>query len=523
MRKDSSTIPLPNEVKQSIEDALVALSLANLIFLKVSFDLLSDSDRFFNRLPATTPMFLALIVNMLAVGLVVWLLIGFTRRIKSHWLQLPFHLLFMAAVFWPLDFIRIKFFNITDAGIYNFMRQPAVMLALVCVFSFVVWKHGQAAKLAGILYGILSPLAIFNLVKVGCFAVGVLHLKQCDFEPTAPSLHPFDAAKPRVVWVIFDETDYRLAYEQRPPNVKLPEFDRFRAEALSSTAAYSPGDGTGLSMPSLIIGEQIIWMTGDDSCDATVTFASSGKTANWSGLPSVFSQAQALGFNTALVGWYIPYERILGGSLNYCSWYSYPVFEPVRSTNFTDEVEMQLASLGETFYMRQEFVKMHRHSLQDALSVAANPDYGLTLLHLPAPHRPGVYLPDQHRLTMMPMNKVVGYMNNVAFADYEFGEIRKMMEKSGLWDKTWVILSSDHSWRESRLYDKVRDLRVPFLVKPPGTNAPAVYDKQFNTVLTHDLILSILESQVTNQQNIIDWLDAHSPAQHFIPTPSAVF
>jgi arylsulfatase A-like enzyme len=83
------------------------------------------------------------------------------------------------------------------------------------------------------------------------------------------------------------------------------------------------------------------------------------------------------------------------------------------------------------------------------------------------------------------------------------------MEASGQWDKTWVILSADHSWRESKLYDGQRDYRVPYLIKPPGATVSTDYTRPFNTILTHDLILAILRGEVTNGQNLAPWLDAH--------------
>jgi hypothetical protein len=272
-------------------------------------------------------------------------------------------------------------------------------------------------------------------------------------------------------------------------------------------------------MPSFITGERVVNTSPGDDCDATLTFAT-GRTANWRGLPSVFARAQELGFNTGLVGWYLPYSRLVGDALNYCSWYSMPDLAPARSTNFIEEVFMQLSSLGESFDGRYRFGEVHRHNLADALQVTADGRFGLTLLHLPAPHLPGVYLADRNQFTIRRMNKVEGYLNNLALADRELGEIRRSMEAAGLWDKTWIIVSSDHSWRGSRHYDKVRDLRVPFLVKIPGTNVQATYSNQFNTVLTHDLILAILQEEVTNQQSVVDWLDAHAPAQHDIPDAS---
>ena len=83
------------------------------------------------------------------------------------------------------------------------------------------------------------------------------------------------------------------------------------------------------------------------------------------------------------------------------------------------------------------------------------------------------------------------------------------METSGEWNKTWIIVSADHSWRGSANYDGRRDYRVAYLVKPPGTNDYLAYSRQFNTVLTHDLILAILRGEVTNQPSTACWLDAH--------------
>jgi arylsulfatase A-like enzyme len=83
------------------------------------------------------------------------------------------------------------------------------------------------------------------------------------------------------------------------------------------------------------------------------------------------------------------------------------------------------------------------------------------------------------------------------------------MESSGQWDKTWLIVSTDHAWRESNYYDGQMDLRVPFIVKAPDAHKAITYSAQFNTVLTHDLILAILRGELINQENVAPWLEAH--------------
>jgi hypothetical protein len=313
-----------------------------------------------------------------------------------------------------------------------------------------------------------------------------------------------------------------MAFVQRPASLVLPEFDRLRQAALSADHAYAPGDGTILSMPALISGHRLSGVS-RNGCDLALRLAGTHATNDWTKMPSVFSQARELGVNTALVGWYIPYARLLGSSLNYCSWYPMPNYQSVNSPTFLGSLQQELAALAWPLRGRQIFINICRDSLKDSISVADDPRYGLILLHLPPPHTPGVYLPAKNQFTCMVMPKAAGYFNNLALADSELGALRRDMEKSGQWDKTWVILSADHSWRISKIYDGVRDYRVPFLVKPPQASQSLTYSNPINTVLTHDLILAILRNQVTNQPSTAAWLDLHATTDLPVIQPDAPF
>jgi hypothetical protein len=549
------TISLPHPVKHKIKDGLVALSLANLCFIKVGFDLLSDKNRYFNKLPVTTSTLLALVVNLLGFTLVFWLVMQLRRRFPSRLLHLLFHLTFLVLLLLPLDFVRIKFFNVTDYQVFKFLQQPVVFLSEVILLALIIWQHRLIARIAAIVVGVLSPLAIFLLAKIALVCLGVFPLQNCPIDPVPPPMSPVHAGQPReinqpespgratgaisrgqprVIWIIFDEMDYRVTFEKPAAGFQFPEFEKLRHESLSATGAKAPADLTDTSMPALILGRRISAVDADDACDLTITFADTGDTTTWRGHPSVFSEARKLGFNTALVGWFLPYSRELGDVLNFCEWYPYPPFEPARAKTFFGALWQQIDSLTETVHLRRLFLNIHVASLQASLPLVTNAAYGLILLHLPAPHRPGIYLPDQDRFTavgMAHMSKVTAYFDNLVLADREFGKLRRAMEASGQWDKTWVIHSADHSWRESKLYDGQRDFRVPYLIKPPGSpreinqpgslgratgpisrgkTASADYTRPFNTVLTHDLILAILRGEVTDGQNVAPWLDAHA-------------
>ena len=122
------------------------------------------------------------------------------------------------------------------------------------LLAFLFWQHRLAAKTLAVLVGILSPLAVFTLVKIVLVCLGVSPLQQCLNEPTPPPLLPVREGQPRVLWIIFDEMDYRVTFEKTAAGFQFPNFDRLRQESVSATSATAPADLTIMSMPSLILG-----------------------------------------------------------------------------------------------------------------------------------------------------------------------------------------------------------------------------------------------------------------------------
>ena len=72
-----------------------------------------------------------------------------------------------------------------------------------------------------------------------------------------------------------------------------------------------------------------------------------------------------------------------------------------------------------------------------------------------------------------------GYNRLVEMADHEIGKVLDALERSGQWDDTLIIFTSDHGdgqgahrWNQKWcMYDEVS--RVPFMIKAPGVNPPA--------------------------------------------------
>ena len=519
MESPEGTIPLPQSFKQKIEDGIVALSLASLCFGNAWFTILYDADQsYYNKLPIRTSSTLSLLLNILWLSAMVWLAMWAWRRFQHRLLHFVLYIAFLVLLLPPMDFVRIQIFHIGDHQVLMFLQRPMVMFCSVVLLALVVWQPRRVAGVARALLVILSPLAFLTLAKIGLLLLGVMHLNQTDYEPVLPPPVPVREVHPRVVWIIFDDTDYRVAFENRPNGVQLPEFDRLRGESLFCVDACTPHATTISSMPALISGQRITHVDIANSSDLKVQVADTGADTTWQKLPSVFAEARSLGANTALVGWYHPYDRILGKGLNFCAWYPFPMFEPARANTIADAMKREIGSISWSLHIRRIFISICQGGLRESLSLVTNNVYGLILLHLPPPHTPGVYLPEKDQFTFWGMHRTAGYLGNLALADKELGQMRRAMETSGQWDKTWLIISADHSLWQGGGISGVYDSRVPYIIKPPGANESITYSPKINTIVTHDLILAILRGEITSQRELVPWLDKHGKP---LPTSAA--
>jgi hypothetical protein len=497
----------PAPLRQKLKDGAVALSLAVFCFAGSWFEPLYDHGySYHSKVRVAHASVVALGVNVLWLTMLAWVVMQALRRCQNRWLHLVCDYAFFGLLLVPLNFFRVYIIKLPPHHFSAFLKQPVVAVAVLALVVFILWRHRLVARLAALILGVLSPLTLVIFAKVAFLSLD-LELGR-RVQPVLPPPVQTRAGQPRVVWIIFDETDYRVLFEQRPAGLLLPEFDRLRAESVCATNAYPPGDNTGVSMPALISGRLVSAVRPRGSSELELTLEGSHDVVRWSKIPSVFTAAEELGVKSALVGWYHPYSRVLTKGLSFCRWYPWPQFGPSEPPTFSQAMLCQLGQTPEALYTAPLYVGLIRASEAEALSVVTNPTYGLALLHFPPPHKPGVYLPAQHRFADRSLPVVEGYFNNLALADRILGELRKAMLNCSEWDKTWVVLSADHSWRDSPEYDGRRDLRVPFLVKAPGAGQPIVYLRAINTVLTHDLILAILRGEVTNRQQTATWLDA---------------
>jgi len=471
--------------------------------------------------------------------LVLWEVLRRQGRTRPRWL----HGLFLASCLLPVGIAAAAAVRVSPVNLVPLIRShwfwPAALAACAVPVGAAFMRPYAASRLMRRVFLYSWPVLAVVLAQAA---------RETLFRYPAASYRDGPLAAPfhnqpkgvRVVWIIFDEMSQSMAFDNRPPGMALPNLDRLKAASFFATAAHSPGASTRISMPSLILGEPVVEAIPRGPDSLYVRTRSHSNAVPLSAIPNVFDDARALGFNTALVGWYHPYGRLLPGCLTQCYWtpqWLNPGIEErltERSLAYAmwDRAQFQLAALpgaghlgfvSPGIYQRQEKIELFSTLLSRALEMAADPSIGLVLLHLPIPHPPSIYNPSEGGLTTKGRT---GYLDNLVLADRTLGLLRQSMQEAGLWNRSAVLVSADHGWRTAfwrsspewtaaeEAAAREGTAGVPFLLKLPRQTSGAVYNKILQSIVTRRLITEILSGRLTDQSSIsgaIERIEADAP------------
>ncbi len=295
----------------------------------------------------------------------------------------------------------------------------------------------------------------------------------------------------KVVWIIFDELDYRLVFPERPKHISLPNFDRLAEKAINFTNAVPPARATILSIPSIIDGFTYThaYPVGPNRL---MLASSEGAMTPWGTRSNIFTDVAGIGGRCAVVGWYLPYTRIFGKSVHMSHWVGFSPESFIGSGgDFINTLKKQL--IGLMLIIRQNIHSENQQALERRLEkMLSDPDFDLCFIHLPAPHLPSLIQNDVGTY----FNSVKSYFGNLKVADEILGRCIEMVGRSSSGDKTTLIVSSDHSWRVSAQYDKKVDLRVPLMVRFAGQTSRVDIGASVQTVNTRKMVSEILRKKM---------------------------
>ena len=528
--------------KTALKDAVISLSLANLCFIGVWPSLLMPS---YNSYLITNIQYIAVIISVLLLAVIFWGMAGLAR-LSANRIVLTFaRIVFVSVLILPMWFVyNVIWPSSSLSPLANvlmkflpFGKKGLIVIAFgLMIFGMGIIARWQyfLARIARYSIIVMSPCVILN------FAQATWHLtsnnsyssKQTNIVNTAPALHNTNGKRTRCVVLLFDEMDQAVAFPYRPKEIRLDEFDRLRNEAIYAKNAFPPAGLTMLSIPSLFSGCLVSKSCTKTSGDMVISTYGSSSYEHLSEQPTVFARVRNIGMKSALIGYIMPYQEMIGNQVDYVL--------SRRAQKADERVDLGEAMKGHfkkalcttlpfalrlgllhnlvTRREREADIYASQKFLVEAEKVLTDNRFDFVFVHFTVPHSPFIYDRSSNNFTISPK---AGYLDNLVLTDRTLGELRSAMEAADSWDSTAILVTADHWWRDARFFTGKKDHRVPFILKLPGRKKGICYNQAFNNIITADLVIALLQGEITDNSSAVKWLDKHrsfaeSPLTHSV-------
>jgi hypothetical protein len=497
---------------------LLSLSFANLVYIRAWSDLLpiGPEDLMYRKTLPGLGLYFAIAGDVLALSLLTFLLICLAPKLP-RWVQPVLLVAAVAMVALALHAVSPKGF--LHNGLFGF---PA--LGVFCV-GVAVLAFAFPARTFRVARGVA-------LAAVPCLAITFLEPWfyvpfQSPLPPDPPLAQRLPGSPPvRVLWIIFDEWDQRLSFPDRALGIHLPVIDNLAARSFTATRALAAEGGmmpvsrmaTTDALPILLYGKRIVDSGVEGAANRVIVF-DDGTSTVFGGGNSIFAQVRALGWNSAVAGWYLPYCRDFGSQLTDCYWDvkyelrssaspTVPGAAPALFEAAGNETRMLFETTMFSAFGPSLVLTRHASEYQVLLAAArryaADPSIGLAFIHFNIPHAPYFYDPQVGRLGHYGYSETL-YNSSLEWVDRSVGEILSSLSRAGLDSKTAIILSSDHPERNF-----TPDPYVPFIVHLPGRETGWVSVRPFPTIETANLVLAIARGEVKSSLEVEHFLTISS-------------
>jgi hypothetical protein len=536
-------------MRERAKEFLVALSLANLCFIRVWPDVLNGlwAETYFLKTRPYLTDAATIVLCVLLLAAVFWLGVFAARRFTRVLPLAAARWIFLGTLLVPLNGIRLQLAS-AHTPFFAYLTTPAARLPFLSAMAiagvFLLWRAQRAVvAAANVVLLILSPFVLYTFGQALWPPIRQVDANVLDETP-APRLAHNDPSAGRVVILLFDELDEDAIFSARPESVSLPEVDRLAGQSVHVTNVIPAADSTLKAMPTLMTGKQVTAAQPASANELLITYAGAGEAVPWSREPNIFSLARERGINTALLGWYHPYCRMFGHLLNYCSW------EPIETRYGTDpnggwepelgwlEVLIDTIPFASRLDLRHRlekafhfpgatkydipalFIPRYLRMLPQAQILVTDPSLGLILIHWPVPHPPAIY---DREADDFRHSGAGSYLDNLRLVNRTLAVLRDSMEKAGLWDETTILITSDHPYREVWKPDWTAEEKqdmaaldgklghhVPFLLKLPHQSGALTFDRPMNNLVIPELITGLLNShELARPESVIEWLSEH--------------
>ena len=512
--------------RQRWRDLAVAVSLANLWYVGVWADLfrfLKTENQYVTSPPSPVPP------TMAAIGVVVLGAAFFAAiRVARRWGPGTRPRRLAVAGFLLLVAVAANAFRllITERALETSLpagMKSGLAVIIASVLASAVWMFGleRVGRWTSAAVLVMLPFVVMTFGQAAWLVWASTDVEAFRDKAPAPAIGR-NTAQPRVIFVVFDGLDQHLLTDEREPGLALPEFERFWASAVHWRNAYPPSNSTLLSFPMLIGGTPVHKVRRIAPNELALQFDSRGPFTPWSEQPNLFTRARAMGIDSALIGWYHPYCRVIGDDVSRCRWYAIEKgVPPTAGENIRLQTVQVLRSIPGVGHLHAVTDGRERarsrvlwHARQygairdEALQAAADGRFGLVFVHFPIPHNPFIF---DRATRSMRSDRGGSYTDNLALVDLTLEELRATLQKTGLWDRTALIITSDHwyrrpGWKERdpAVFPKIgkADHRVPLILRLPGQHTPVIDPRPVLAIASHELALAILRGDLKTSADL---------------------
>jgi len=315
----------------------------------------------------------------------------------------------------------------------------------------------------------------------------------------------------RVVWILFDETDFNQVYLDPSTKLHLANFEYLSQVSVFATNANSPASATLYSIPALLTGVPINGKGIRINSEGILSLENSDRQLiPFNAENSIFGVLRARGQSASILGFLHPYCHLF--ELKRCDSFVWP-----EVGTFGAAI---LANAPDSFSNRFRYVDNWANITRDSLKLL--PAYlgahdALTFIHMNFPHLPASYA-DASNNVLPSSNPLTEYSRNLLFTDKVLGQVIQSMKEYASTQDLLLVISTDH-WLRNRWYqaDRAEVVRpVPLMIWRVGETRGTVLTQPVSTVHTSEMILDFLHGDVNNQSQIADWWAHESTSQSFI-------
>lgn len=315
--------------------------------------------------------------------------------------------------------------------------------------------------------------------------------------------------RPTILFIVFDEWDQRLTFEDRRPGLDLPEIDRLTAQAFVATNVERPGAYTFVAMPSLLSGRKVKTAKSIPGDDLEIVWSDTGENVSWRNQSVFFDDARKFGFNTAVVATAIhPYCRMFRRAISDC-WVDDTPFDYEYNSVINRIDDLVLRSISHIPFVKEliDGPTKRLHS-QPSVNVVFNmrdtierkvldARWTFVFMHVRLPHDPYIYDLRRGEYGIVDSDDATAYWGNLVALDKFIGHLRATFEEADIWDDLTVLLTADHGYKGVEThYRHDPKNRVPLIVKFPGQRKGVVFEQQASAVKIRSALHAIFAGKI---------------------------